>query len=931
MPRRPLVITAAAVLVISGSAFAVPAAGESGSGVEPATDSDPVATAVSYVRQHVDDLGVSPADVGDLLVQSSYTSRHNGVTHVNLTQRYEGLEVFGGHATVNVTGDGDILYVGNSLLANLRVADSSSGDLGAVEAVEAAAEELDLDRPKNLRIMSAARTIGGVTTLSRGGISDEPITAKVGWQPTDEGLRQSWQVVIDDSTDVHLWNATIDAATGEMLAVDDWTIEDSHEDLADRLGRADGRTSAAVDTLSSSATVFRPADPVDDGSSYLIYPQESPDDGDRILDTNPADGTASPFGWHDVSGSSGADFTITRGNNVHAYTDRDASNDADPGSEPDGGPGLSFAFPIDLNEHPQNYVEASLTNYFRWCNITHDLFYLYGFDEEAGNFQVNNYGRGGVGGDDVRCESMDGSFQSNANFSTPAADGGRPRMQTAIEFGSGLPNAVTVDSGPAAGTYLAHYARFSPAPTTAGISGTLVLVDDGNGAPNDGCEQYSLPSGSIAVVDTTNVCNNYTQTVNAQNAGAVAIVVVHTANNPAIMNGTMIDPVSIPAIRVGQADGNTIKAAIAGEPAPGSVHRNTARPPMRVGDLDNATILHEYGHGLSNRMTGGPGVNCLSGQEQMGEGWSDFVALVALIDTELDDPDGVRGIFPYVVFEPPRTGPGLRPRPYSRTWDIQPFTYDSIKTGGWLNGGSLSAPHGIGHGWAAVLWDMTWDLIDRHGFNPNLYDDWSTGGNNLAFQLVLDGLKIQGCSPTLVTGRDAILAADQALTGGENVCTIWASFARRGLGFSADDGGTTSRNDGTEAFDSHPDCVDGFSGQVADQPAVNVVAAGRAVPLMFNRPDLQGLDILASNSPFSRRVDCETFEVPSENPPNTTPRAAPVTAEMPGGAGLSRSTQGRYTFPWQTEEQWVDTCRELVLTLDNGQQHRAYFEFVEPE
>jgi hypothetical protein len=488
-----------------------------------------------------------------------------------------------------------------------------------------------------------------------------------------------------------------------------------------------------------------------------------------------------------------------------------------------------------------------------------------------------------------------------------------------------------VDSGPAAGTYLAHYARFSPAPTTAGISGTLVLVDDGSGASDDGCEPYSLPPGSIAVVDTTGLCNNYTQTVNAQNAGAAAVVVVHTANNPAIMNGTMVNPVSIPAVRIGQADGNSIKGAIAGEPAPGSVHRNTARPPMRVGDLDTATILHEYGHGLSNRMTGGPGVNCLSGQEQMGEGWSDFVALVALIDTELDDPDGVRGIFPYVVFQPPRTGPGLRPRPYSRTWDIQPFSYDSIKTGGWLNGGSLSAPHGIGHGWAAVLWDMTWDLIDRHGFNPNLYDDWSTGGNNLAFQLVLDGLKIQGCNPTLVTGRDAILAADQALTGGENVCTIWASFARRGLGFGADDGGTTSRNDGTEAFDSHPDCVDGFAGHLADQPAVNTAAAGRTVPLMFDRPDLQGLDILASNSPFSRRVDCETFEVPSENPPNTTPRAAPVTAQASGSAGLSRNTQGRYTFPWQTDEAWVGTCREFVLTLDNGQQHRAYFEFVEAE
>lgn len=939
MSRRPLVITAAAVLVISGTAFAVPAAGDSGStgsALESATNADPDALAISYVRQHADDLGVSPADLSEVVVQSSYTSEHNGVTHVNLTQQYQGLDVFGGHATVNITRDGNVLYIGNSFVSGLQAAKSSSAQLDAVGAVEAAADELDLDQPRNLRVMRAARTAGGVTTLSTGGISDEPITAKVGWHPTDGGLRQAWQVVIDDSSDVHLWNATIDAATGDMLAVEDWTVQDDHEDLADRLGRADGQISAAVEHLSSSATVFESANPVEDGSNYRIYPQESPDDGDRILEANPADGTASPFGWHDVSGTPGADFTITRGNNVHAYTDRDASNDADPGSEPDGGPGLTFDFQIDLNEHPQNYVEASLTNYFRWCNITHDLFYLYGFDEEAANFQVNNYGRGGVGGDDVRCESMDGSFQSNANFSTPAADGGRPRMQTAIEFGSGLPNAVTVDSGPAAGTYLAHYARFSPAPTTAGISGTLVLVDDGSGAPNDGCEPYTLPPVSIAVVDTTTVCNNYTQTVNAEDAGAVALVVVHTADNPAIMNGSMVDPVSIPAIRVGLAGGNTIKAAIADTPTTGSVHRNTARPPMRVGDLDTATIIHEYGHGLSNRLTGGPGVNCLSGQEQMGEGWSDYVALVALIDTELDDPDGVRGIFPYVVFEPPRTGPGLRPRPYSRTWDIQPFSYDSIKTGGWLanaagNPTSLSAPHGIGHGWASILWDMTWDLIDKHGFNPNLYDDWSTGGNNLAFQLVVDGLKIQGCNPTFITGRDAILAADQVLTGGENQCTIWAAFARRGLGFGANDGGTTSRNDGTEAFDSHPNCVDGFAGQVADQPTVNTVAAGRTVPMVFNRPDLTGLDVLASNSPFSRRVDCETFEVPSDDPPRLTPKAAPVTAKTPGNTGLTRGDDGRYTFPWQTEEEWVGTCREFVLTLDSGEQHRAYFEFVEAE
>ena len=72
---------------------------------------------------------------------------------------------------------------------------------------------------------------------------------------------------------------------------------------------------------------------------------------------------------------------------------------------------------------------------------------------------------------------------------------------------------------------------------------------------------------------------------------------------------------------------------------------------------------------------------------------------------------------PYALYQPDRTGNGLRPRPYSRNMETQPFTYDSIKTNGWLNGTSLALPHGLGHGWAATLWDMTWDLVDKHGFN----------------------------------------------------------------------------------------------------------------------------------------------------------------------------------------------------------------------
>ena len=94
--------------------------------------------------------------------------------------------------------------------------------------------------------------------------------------------------------------------------------------------------------------------------------------------------------------------------------------------------------------------------------------------------------------------------------------------------------------------------------------------------------------------------------------------------------------------------------------------------------------------------------------------------------------------------------------------ETQPFTYDSIKTNGWLNGASLALPHGLGHGWAAVLWDMTWDLIDKHGFNPNLYGAWNQGGNLRSLQYVIDGLKLQGCGPGLVVARDAIIAGADA-------------------------------------------------------------------------------------------------------------------------------------------------------------------------
>ena len=74
-------------------------------------------------------------------------------------------------------------------------------------------------------------------------------------------------------------------------------------------------------------------------------------------------------------------------------------------------------------------------------------------------------------------------------------------------------------------------------------------------------------------------------------------------------------------------------------------------------------------------------------------------------------------------------------------------------------------------------------------------------------------------------------------------------------------------------------------GHVTDEPALNVVAAGRSVPLMFSRPEFRGTGILTSNSPYSRQINCETraTEIPSSDV--VTPGALLVAATRRAAPG----------------------------------------------
>jgi hypothetical protein len=213
--------------------------------------------------------------------------------------------------------------------------------------------------------------------------------------------------------------------------------------------------------------------------------------------------------------------------------------------------------------------------------------------------------------------------------------------------------------------------------------------------------------------------------------------------------------------------------------------------PQKDGDVDNGIITHEFSHGTSNRLTGGPAqAGCLSNAEQMGEGWSDYYALMftqnwgtATVNTGFNSP---RSIGTYVVGQTP-TGTGIRSQRYCTNFAVNNRVY----------GATIPAQvHDRGEIWCATLWDMTWNIINQVGsITPNLYDAAGTGGNVIALKLVTEGMKLQPCSPGFIDGRNAILQADEILYGGAHRCAIWEAFRRRGMGAFASQGSSGSVTD----------------------------------------------------------------------------------------------------------------------------------------
>ncbi|MEO0894983.1 MAG: T9SS-dependent M36 family metallopeptidase [Bacteroidota bacterium] len=741
-----------------------------------------------YLNNYASANGFSKQDVSNWNVSHEYTAAHNGVQYVYIQQTYQGIPVFNGVANFALK-NGRILHMGDRFKRNLsqRIQNTQPA-LDPASAIRAAANQLGIGQAGNLTQLES-RSDGSIL-FSKGSISREDIPVMLMYQEGPEGeLSLTWDLSIYQQDGKHWWSARIDARTGALLDKIDWVVSCafSHEHHHTH-GNHVHRMKASPNSTNSLAGEYR----------VYRYDVESPNHGVRTLEVEPADSSASPFGWHDIDGLSGAEYTITRGNNVHAYEDRNNSNT--PGYSPDGGANLIFDFPLNFNLAPVANEDAAITNLFYHNNIIHDIFYFYGFTEAAGNFQQNNYGRGGIAGDYVEAQAQDGGGLNNANFATPP-DGSNPRMQMYLwGTGGGGGDLLTINSpSTISGAYSGTEAGFGPGLPTTPITADIVLAVDGGTDTTDACDPLGngpALAGKIALIFRGN-CNFVDKVIAAQNAGAIAVIVANNVSPGTITMGGNNPAITIPSIMISQADGNTIKAQLdAGSTVNGTLENSFGGNPNDIdGDFDNGIVMHEYGHGISIRLTGGAGNSgCLSNAEQMGEGWSDYFALILSFDTAVSD----RGIGTFASNQP-TTGGGIRPTVYSPNTSINGSTY------GTSNSAGISQPHGIGYVWCTMLWDMTLALVDQYGYDPDIYN--GTGGNNIALQLVMDGLALQPCGPGFVDGRDAIMMADSINYGGANSCLLWEVFAARGLGFSADQGDPSNRSDQTEAFDINPNCL----------------------------------------------------------------------------------------------------------------------------
>lgn len=756
--------------------------------------------ALHHLRTKCADYQLTAADVADVRITDEYLSSHNGLTHVWVQQQHGGIPVFNALFGLHVRPNGEVITLGHRFEPALASkVNTKLPSLSAAMAVQMAMKHLGFEgfqRPDVLRKINEHNW-----EFEGGAISRTKIPVSICYEKMPDGnLRLAWTMTIDQANSSDYWSLRVDALNGEVIGKINLTSYCNLGHLH-RPGDAEcDHTSAAHQEDAAAAPENVPPGMME---SYRVFalPTESPAHGQRTLVVAPADPVASPFGWHDTNGQAGAEFTVTRGNNVYAYDDADNNNLPPNTPAPPAQASLVFDFPFDPNAEPTVNRNAAVTNLFYMNNMIHDITYRFGFNEVAGNFQSNNYGKGGLGNDFVFAEALDGSGENNANFSTPV-DGGNGRMQMYRWTRQGGKILNVVEPANIAGFYFANGTdNWGKIVDTIPVTGEVYEVNDGTNTPTLACDPLINDlTGKIALVDRT-VCTFVEKALHSQAAGAIGCIICNFQEGTIAMGANAnsgFENVKIPVVMIPKSVCDNIRQYANGKGLVVSLvqEKLPEGPNFLDGDFDNGIIAHEYGHGVSTRLTGGPSNSfCLGNAEQMGEGWSDWLTLM-LTRKATDTKTTNRGVGTYVLREN-NNGTGIRQYPYNTDMSVNPHTYKNVA--------EVTGIHAIGSIWTAMLWDLYWAMIEKYGFDETLTD--KNSGNYRMVQLVIDGMKLQPCNPGFEDGFKAIMKADVVNYNGADTCLISSVFARRGLGWKASQGQSISSTDGVPNFDPIPYCI----------------------------------------------------------------------------------------------------------------------------
>jgi len=763
-------------------------------------------------------IGMSADDLNNFRVSNAYSNE--GMQMVYLLQDYKGLPVFN-QMRVLAFKNGDLNSNAGGFIADISKSAgnaSATPALNAETAVGSALRELKVTAPSFLKTPVTTENGRKNNFGIISGVS-ENLTAELLWVPVESGkqtvIKLAWQVMVA-SEKADWWLVQVDANTGSIINKISLTSKDNW-DLPNGAGMLKA-VSPTKKTDYSFSGLFLPSLQTEQSSgnspslvtnaSYLVvpFPNGAPGSNGTVV-TNPwtaAPGNATTLGWHnDVA----TDYTITRGNNVWATADINGTGSNNPPSVPatstTSPDPLTFNFPPDYTVSPTSasFQPFAITNLFYWNNIMHDVSYQYGFNEVSANFQTNNLSRGGLQNDNVRALAQSGAGTNNADFSA-ASDGTRGQMRM-FQF-TGVPTLHVNAPASLVGNYACTESAFSTnnlLVNVGPVTAPVFVLDDAVGNAHQGCGALaSSLTGKIALIYRGN-CNFTVKVLAAQNAGAVGVIMVNNVPGATIIMGGTDNTITIPAVMVSDVDG-----AILLDQANSTLNVTLSAGINKDGDVVPDIMCHEYGHGISGRLTGGGVGSCLNNAEQGGEGWSDYMALMVTTKwstaTTADGPTP-RYIGNYVAANLgyPATG-GIRNYPYSTNIATNPLTYSAVGLGAvapWLYGAGTEV-HNIGEVWCEAVWEMTWGIIQQeNSINPNIYDYTSagTGGNSISLKLVIEGMKLQPCSPGYIDARNAILKADRNLYCGRHACAIWTAFAKRGMGQGSSQGSSNSLTDQT--------------------------------------------------------------------------------------------------------------------------------------